>query len=241
MTGSGDIAPVNGGQVFGRTKYDLLASFRWVFVLLIVGLLAYLGLRLYAVEGLSVDTGGAADAITELWPFGLAFLFGVWFFHMIYWRWIVRGVVLLKESSPMASYIVTKEAFDRIPGSQEAVCSSYTKTGLPVYRVRSIDLLLDQVEFGRQHLGGMSFGEVLTFPDKYEAMLSAYLEAETERNMLRDRTAIIGLYRGHQYSDALLRSVESVALGEDPFAGSGEFPPADPPAGAVKTEVKNDD
>lgn len=218
---SGTDAAVGGhdGPVVGRTKYDFYASLKWYG--LAVAVLAFVVVILWLAwsSGVSgVDMSGVADAVSEYWPVLLAFFFGIYLFHHIYWRWIVRGVVLLKESSPMKSYIVSKEFFDLIPDSKTAANPSFTSKGLPLYRCKEIDILQKRVVFGRQHIDKMSMGEVLTFPDRYDQMLKDYHESENDRYWMKDRLDILSVRGARELTETLLDRIKKIAKGEDPFS-----------------------
>jgi len=206
----------HGGPMVGRTKYDFYASLKWYFVGFLVLILAIVAI--WFLSGYGLDINIDWTYVSSYWPLAIAFFFGIYFFHWIYWRWIIRGVVIIKESPPMSCYIVTKEFFDLIPGSAKAVNSSYTKRGLPVYRVKSADLSSKTVDFGDVHLGKFSLGEVLTFHDLYYEMLSEYHVSELERNRIKDRIQILGMRLGREYSGELLSAVDLIARGKDPYS-----------------------
>jgi len=223
LSGSTEHSSSSPGSSVGRTKYDLLHEMRWVAfaglaVVLIVVFLFFNGMP-------SVNLSGIEAAVNEWWPLFVAFLAGVYTFHKMYWRWIVRGVILQKENSPMMAFFVTKGRFERIPDSDKVVPSNYTQRGTPVYRCRSIDLLANTVVFGRQHLTGMSLGEVMTFPDRYDKMLEEYQVSEFERNELKDRVAVLGMRLGRKHSGELLKVVENLASGQDVDVSEDELKP----------------
>jgi len=216
-----------GGPTVGRTKYDFYASLKWYFVGFLVLILAIA--FIWFLSGFGFDINIDWIYVSSYWPLVIAFFFGIYFFHWIYWRWIIRGVVIIKESSPMSCYILTKEYFDLIPGSLTAVNSSCTKRGLPVYRVKSMDLPAKVVDFGDVHLNKFSLGEVLTFSDKYYQMLIEYHKAELERNSMKDRIQILGMRLGREYSDELLRAVDLIARGKDPYSSAPDVAVSAPP------------